>query len=102
MASSIDRWPLLLLALSTGAAAQTALPDYNSRGYCTSLAARTGARSQDDVNSCTETEAQKRAGLTPIWSSVPMTIREHCLRRGDRQSYDLLAICVETEMERTR
>lgn len=93
-------WPLLLLILSTGATAQTAMPDYNSRAYCASFAARTGARSQDEINACTETEAQRRAGLIPIWSGVPAPIQERCLHRGTRQSYDLLSICVETEMER--
>lgn len=95
-------WPLLLVMASAGAAAQPAMPSYDSRAYCTSLAARTGARSTGDIDSCLAEEAQKRAGLVPIWDGVATRIRELCLHRGSRQSYDLLSICVETERERAR
>jgi len=101
MTTIAERWPLLLLVLSAPARAQAALPAYDSGVYCASLAARTGAGSQEEVHSCLATEARARAGLAPLWSSVPAPIRDRCLHRGQRQSYDLLGICVETEMERS-
>jgi hypothetical protein len=94
-------WLLLLVIGSTPASAETVLPTYNSQGYCAGLAARTGAGSQAEIDSCMATEARKHAGISDLWGRVPEAIRTRCLRgRGDRQSYDLLSLCVETEMER--
>ncbi len=95
-------WPLLLPILSSAAAAQPAPPHYEPRAYCTTLAARTGARTMADLDSCVADEAKAQTALAATWDSVPAPIRERCLNRNARGSYDMLNICIETELERAR
>lgn len=93
-------WPLLIL--SSAAAAQPLPANYDQHGYCVALGARTGGRTTADLDSCLADEARARTALDTRWDQASATIRERCLLRNTRHSYDLLNICVETEMERAR
>lgn len=94
---------LLLPVLSAPAAAQSIPTDYDPHAYCVALGARTGGRSNADINSCLVDEAHAQASLAAsLWEHASTTIRERCLKRNARHSYDLLAICVETELERAQ
>jgi hypothetical protein len=93
-------WPLLILP--SIAAAQSLPADYDQRGYCVALGARTGGRTAADLDSCLADEARARTALETRWDLASTAIRERCLLRNPRHSYDLLNICVETEMERAR
>lgn len=93
-------WPLLLLP---AVAVAQPLPDnYDSRGYCVALGARTGGRTTADLDSCLADEAHSRAALEARWELASAAIRDRCLLRNARHSYDLLNLCVVTEMERAR
>lgn len=103
MTTLVRCWPLLLPVLSAPAAAQSIPTDYDPHAYCIALGARTGGRSAADINSCMADEAHAQASLTAaLWNRASATIRERCLKRNARRSYDLLAICVDTELERSR
>lgn len=91
-------WPLLIVA--SGAAAQPAPPGYNPRSYCVDLGSRTGARSERDIASCLEGETRALAALGTRWGQASGPMRARCLQRNLRHSYDLLNICLETELER--